>query len=86
MNQSALSQTVRTLERHPGGQLLIRDHAGARPTDLGFDTALAVEEAIGVVLTRARSGQISQVERASLRWRDGPVCACPCHALSEVQA
>jgi DNA-binding transcriptional LysR family regulator len=35
MSQSALSQTVRTLERQLGGQLLIRDHAGARPTELG---------------------------------------------------
>jgi DNA-binding transcriptional LysR family regulator len=35
MSQSALSQTVRTLERQLGGQLLVRDHAGARPTELG---------------------------------------------------
>jgi len=36
MSQSALSQTVRALERQLGGQLLIRDHAGARPTELGL--------------------------------------------------
>jgi DNA-binding transcriptional LysR family regulator len=35
MSQSALSQTVRALERQLGGQLLVRDHAGARPTELG---------------------------------------------------
>jgi DNA-binding transcriptional LysR family regulator len=35
LSQSALSQTVRTLERQLGGALLVRDHTGARPTDLG---------------------------------------------------
>jgi DNA-binding transcriptional LysR family regulator len=35
MSQSALSQTVKTLERQLGGPLLIRDHVGARPTELG---------------------------------------------------
>jgi DNA-binding transcriptional LysR family regulator len=35
LSQSALSQTVRTLERQLGGALLVRDHTGARPTELG---------------------------------------------------
>jgi DNA-binding transcriptional LysR family regulator len=41
LSQSALSQTVRTLERQLGGVLLVRDHTGARPTELG--TALLTE-------------------------------------------
>jgi DNA-binding transcriptional LysR family regulator len=36
VSQSALSQTVRSLERQVGGQLLVRDHSGARPTELGM--------------------------------------------------
>jgi DNA-binding transcriptional LysR family regulator len=35
VSQSALSQTVQTLERQLGGKLLTRDHTGARPTELG---------------------------------------------------
>lgn len=35
VSQSALSQTVQALERRLGVQLLLRDHAGARPTDAG---------------------------------------------------
>jgi DNA-binding transcriptional LysR family regulator len=35
VSQSALSQTVRSLERQLGLQLLVRDHAGARPTATG---------------------------------------------------
>jgi DNA-binding transcriptional LysR family regulator len=35
VSQSALSQTVRSLERQVGGRLLVRDHSGARPTELG---------------------------------------------------
>ncbi|HZC52779.1 MAG TPA: LysR family transcriptional regulator, partial [Mycobacterium sp.] len=35
VSQSALSQTVRSLERQLGLQLLIRDHTGARPTEAG---------------------------------------------------
>jgi DNA-binding transcriptional LysR family regulator len=35
VSQSALSQTVRSLERQAGGRLLVRDHTGARPTELG---------------------------------------------------
>jgi DNA-binding transcriptional LysR family regulator len=35
VSQSALSQTVQSLERQLGVQLLVRDHAGARPTEAG---------------------------------------------------
>lgn len=35
VSQSALSQTVQSLERQLGQRLLLRDHAGARPTDAG---------------------------------------------------
>lgn len=35
VSQSALSQTVRSLERQLGAQLLTRDHTGARPTEAG---------------------------------------------------
>jgi DNA-binding transcriptional LysR family regulator len=35
LSQSALSQTVQSLERELGVRLLERDHAGARPTDAG---------------------------------------------------
>jgi DNA-binding transcriptional LysR family regulator len=35
ISQSALSQTVQSLERQLGVKLLERDHAGARPTDAG---------------------------------------------------
>jgi DNA-binding transcriptional LysR family regulator len=35
VSQSALSQTVRSLERQLGAQLLIRDHTGARPSEAG---------------------------------------------------
>jgi DNA-binding transcriptional LysR family regulator len=35
VSQSALSQTVQSLERQLGAQLLVRDHAGARPTETG---------------------------------------------------
>jgi DNA-binding transcriptional LysR family regulator len=35
VSQSALSQTIQSLERQLGVQLLIRDHAGARPTEAG---------------------------------------------------
>lgn len=35
VSQSALSQTVQSLERQLGVKLLDRDHAGARPTDAG---------------------------------------------------
>ncbi|HEY2313794.1 MAG TPA: LysR family transcriptional regulator [Streptosporangiaceae bacterium] len=35
ISQSALSQTIQSLERQLGAQLLVRDHAGARPTDAG---------------------------------------------------
>lgn len=35
VSQSALSQTVRSMERQLGVQLLRRDHTGARPTDVG---------------------------------------------------
>ena len=35
VSQSALSQTIQSLERQLGVQLLVRDHAGARPTDTG---------------------------------------------------
>ncbi|MEU3183526.1 LysR family transcriptional regulator [Streptomyces sp. NPDC006923] len=47
ISQSALSQTVRSLERQVGGQLLVRDHNGARPTELGatlLDRARALLE------------------------------------------
>jgi len=35
VSQSALSQTIQSLERQLGVQLLVRDYAGARPTDSG---------------------------------------------------
>ena len=35
VSQSALSQTIRSLERQLGMQLLVRDYSGARPTDAG---------------------------------------------------
>ncbi|GIH25882.1 LysR family transcriptional regulator [Acrocarpospora phusangensis] len=35
VSQSALSQTVRSLERQLGVRLLVRDHTGARPTEAG---------------------------------------------------
>ena len=35
VSQSALSQTIQSLERELGVQLLVRDYAGARPTDAG---------------------------------------------------
>jgi DNA-binding transcriptional LysR family regulator len=35
VSQSALSQTIQSLERQLGVQLLVRDYAGARPTDTG---------------------------------------------------
>jgi len=35
VSQSALSQTIQSLERQLGAQLLVRDYAGARPTDTG---------------------------------------------------
>lgn len=35
VSQSALSQTMRTLERQLGVQLFTRDHSGARPTEAG---------------------------------------------------
>src|SRR5277367_5372169 len=35
VSQSALSQTVQSLERQLGVQLLVRGYAGARPTDAG---------------------------------------------------
>lgn len=35
ISQSALSQTVQSLERRLGVQLLVRDHAGSRTTDAG---------------------------------------------------
>lgn len=35
VSQSALSQTVRSLERQLGVKLLVRDHTGARPTGAG---------------------------------------------------
>ncbi len=35
VSQSALSQTIRLLERQLGRPLLVRDHAGARPTPAG---------------------------------------------------
>jgi DNA-binding transcriptional LysR family regulator len=35
VSQSALSQTIQSLERQLGTQLLVRDYAGARPTDTG---------------------------------------------------
>jgi DNA-binding transcriptional LysR family regulator len=35
VSQSALSQTMRSLESQVGGALLVRDHHGARPTELG---------------------------------------------------
>lgn len=44
VSQSALSQTMRTLERQVGQQLLIRDHAGARPTDVGRTLAREARE------------------------------------------
>jgi len=35
VSQSALSQTIHSLERQLGVQLLVRDYAGARPTETG---------------------------------------------------
>lgn len=35
VSQSALSQTIQSLERELGVQLLVRDYSGARPTDTG---------------------------------------------------
>jgi DNA-binding transcriptional LysR family regulator len=35
VSQSALSQTIQSLERQLGVQLLVRDYAGARPTETG---------------------------------------------------
>jgi DNA-binding transcriptional LysR family regulator len=35
LSQSALSQTIQSLERQAGVQLLVRDRAGARPTEAG---------------------------------------------------
>src|SRR5258708_36939583 len=35
ISQSALSQTIQSLERQLGVQLLVRDHAGSRPNDAG---------------------------------------------------
>jgi DNA-binding transcriptional LysR family regulator len=52
VSQSALSQTVQSLERQLGIQLLVRDHAGARPTEAG-----------NVLLREARA-LISQHDRA----------------------
>jgi DNA-binding transcriptional LysR family regulator len=46
LSQSALSQTVRALERELGQRLLLRDHAGARPTEAG---ALLLREARGLI-------------------------------------
>jgi DNA-binding transcriptional LysR family regulator len=46
VSQSALSQTMRSLERQLGQQLLIRDHAGARPTEAG---AVLLREARAVI-------------------------------------
>ena len=44
MSQSSLSQTMQSLEKQAGAALLIRDHAGARPTQLG--TTLLAEARI----------------------------------------
>jgi DNA-binding transcriptional LysR family regulator len=46
VSQSALSQTVQSLERRLGQRLLLRDHAGARPTDAG---TLLLREARGLI-------------------------------------
>jgi DNA-binding transcriptional LysR family regulator len=46
MSQSALSQTVRSLERQLGVQLLVRHHAGVRATDAG---TVLVQEARGLI-------------------------------------
>ena len=46
VSQSALSQTMRSIERQLGQQLLVRDHAGARPTEPG---AVLLREARAVI-------------------------------------
>jgi DNA-binding transcriptional LysR family regulator len=46
VSQSALSQTVRSLERQLGARLLLRDHTGARPTEAG---AMLLRQARGLI-------------------------------------
>jgi DNA-binding transcriptional LysR family regulator len=46
VSQSALSQTIQSLERQLGAQLLVRDHAGARPTEAG---KVLLQEARGLI-------------------------------------
>jgi DNA-binding transcriptional LysR family regulator len=46
VSQSALSQTIQSLERQLGVQLLVRDYAGARPTETG---KALLEEARGLL-------------------------------------
>jgi DNA-binding transcriptional LysR family regulator len=69
VSQSALSQTVQSLERQLGVQLLVRDHAGARPTDTGkvllqearaliahHDRVLAAIAGVGATASELRIG------------------------------
>jgi DNA-binding transcriptional LysR family regulator len=52
VSQSALSQTIRLLERQLGVQLLVRDHAGARPTPSG-QVLLAEARTLTRITTRS---------------------------------
>jgi DNA-binding transcriptional LysR family regulator len=64
VSQSALSQTVQSLERQLGVQLLTRTHAGARPTDPG-DVLLREARTLieqhdqAVAAVAAASGQVT---------------------------
>lgn len=46
VSQSALSQTLRTLERRLGRELLVRDHSGARPTPAGAELLPGARELV----------------------------------------
>jgi DNA-binding transcriptional LysR family regulator len=60
VSQSALSQTVQSLERQLGAQLLTRNHAGARPTPAG---QALVREALSLIEHHDRA--LAAVTRAA---------------------
>ncbi|MEU4675124.1 LysR substrate-binding domain-containing protein [Amycolatopsis sp. NPDC023774] len=66
VSQSALSQTMRTLEAQAGATLLVRDHNGARPTELGavllVEARALVEQHDRLVATITRAGAGSDGE------------------------
>ena len=69
VSQSALSQTIQSLERELGVELLVRDHAGARPTDSG---KLLLEEARALIDRHDRAlAAISGVAATAQRLRIG---------------